>query len=385
MTDESERVVDFFSLTEEEAFILAVAKYWLMASDLDQDPDLADQKAKHPVILQYGLELHRACQHELEADDDTVPLATREDILQRMRAADWPAAVRRSLGDTDFDVFDELLSEWAFVASVLKTVTSRARGVLLTVELASFYPWPPEVEYEAGVREKELADLVEAMAAPISHEYLNEIDRALATRARKLALENVDWGRLGLIAGGGAVLSLLTGGIAAPFVGGTLFAAGWGAMGYAGGSAFGEAKVALFGNPMAAGGYAAVGGTLNTGVTTADAGGSAATLNDLVKLDVLTEYLLIRERNQPGLARAVVAATEHRLRQTEAEMVDLRQQVDKLKRLAPLQAQTEQLLREREADLEAAEQALADTETAREYQEQEVARLRELLREHAAV
>lgn len=371
-----QRVADLFSLTCQEAFVLAAAKWWLMSEDLRKDPDLDDRVAKRPVVLQYGVELHRAFQLELGHRDDDVPEPTREALLQRMRGPEWPAAVRRSLGDADYDTVEALFSDWTFVASLLKSVTSRERAVLLTVELACLYPWPPNVKYEPGVREKELAGLVDAMAAPISRDYINDLDQALATSARKLARKKLSLGRLGLLAGGGAVL-VLSGGLGMGMLAAMTLG---GAGGYAGATAVGEASTAFFGNPLAAGGYNIAGDTLNT-TTTAAGGGAGATLTDLVKIEVLTEYYLIRERNQPDLARAVVVATEKRLRQTEAEMNELRAQVDQAQQLVGLQAQTAELLQAREAELEEVREQLEDAQRARDYQQRELERLRELLGE----
>lgn len=372
-------VADLFSLTPEEAFVLSAAKWWLMSEDLRKDPDFDDQVAKRPVVLQYGVELHRSFQMELGHQDDDVPEPTPEALLQRMRGPGWPPAVRRALGDADYEAFEVLFSDWTFVASLLKTVTSRERAVLLTVELACLYPWPPEVKYEPGVRESELAGLVKAMAAPISRAYVNEIDQALATSARKLARKSLSLGRLGLLAGGGAVL-VLSGGLATGMVAAMAIS---GAGGYASGWAVGAASVGLFGNPLAAGGYPVAGGTLDT-TTTAEGGGAGATLTDLVKVEVLTEYYLIRERGQRDLARAVVVATEKRLRQTEAELTGLRSQVEQAQRLVDIQAQTADLLSSREEELEDVRERLADAEQALTYQRREVERLRGLLDEHGS-
>jgi hypothetical protein len=378
LTSSPSDVTNLFSLTPEEAFVLAVAKAWLMSQDLQRDPDLPDQEAKHPALLQYTLELHRAFQQDLDFDEDDVPDPTRDGLLSCMRESHWARPTRRALGDANYETLVGLLSDWLFVSAALKTVTSRARGVLLSVELAAFYPWPPGIKYEDGVRADLLGQLVDAMAAPISAAYLQELDRALVDRARKLALKNINWGRIGLLAGGGAVLSVMTMGVATPLLAAAMGGGAWGAMTYAGFSAVGEAGGVLFGNPLAAGGYTVAGATLGT-ATVAESGGSTMTLNDLVKLDVLTEYYLIRERNEPDLARAVVAAAESRVRRTEAELADIRERVDDLQQLVGLQAQTEQLLAQREAELEQTKQTLADTQKAGEYQRRELERLREFV------
>src|SRR4051812_19935523 len=248
----AERVAELFRLTEEESFVLVATKWWLMAQDRFLDPDVPDREAKAPVVLQYGLEVHRACQRELECIDDDLPSVEREALLERTRCPGWPAAVRRALGDASFQTVESLFADWPFIAALLNTVTRRERAVLLTVELASFYPWPPDVLYEKDVRDEQLAAIVDALGAPIDRELLHKLDRDIAARAKRLAAKNVDWAQLGLLARGGAALSLLKAGKATPWAT-VRFAAGAG--GSAATAAAEAGDVLLGANPLAAGGY----------------------------------------------------------------------------------------------------------------------------------
>lgn len=371
-------ITNLFSPTEEEALALALSKYWLMARDAVVDPDLPDVQAKQPAVLHYAIELHRACQLELGARDDDVPAAAAGALLTRMARPDWAAPVRRALGDADFDTVDALLSDWEFIAAVLeRTVRNRARAVLLTVELCAFYPWPPGTKYEKTTRNAELRDMVDAMDAPISYDYLEELDRALVEQARRLALRHLSWGKL--LAGRATASSLLAN--RRPWLAAE---AAVGGASYGAGVLVKEAKGVL-GNPLAAGTYGVAGVTLDPGLSTSQAGGSAASLGDLAKLDVLTEYFLIRERNEPDLAKAVAAATEHRLRQTEAEVDELTARLAKVERAADLAEQAAQALEEREAEIERLRAELADTEIARGYQARAAERLATLADQQAPV
>ena len=364
-TTSAERVADLFRLTEEESFVLVATKLWLMAQDRDLDPDAPDREAKAPVVLQYGLEVHRACQREVECSDDALPPVEREALLERIRRPGWPSAVRRALGDAPFETVESLFADWPFIAALLKTVARRERAVLLTVELASYYPWPPDVLYEKNVRDEQLGAIVDALGAPIDRELLHELDREIAARARRLAAKNVNWARLGLIAGGGAALSVLIAGLATPWA----TAAFAGAAGGSAATAAAEAgDVLLGGNPLAAGGYDTAGVTFSSD-TTAEAGGSNRVLADLVKVDVLTDYYLAGDA-APELIRTVVTAADEKLSRAETELADLRRTVDELKVIAEFHEDAPAEKRD------AAGRALDDAERARDYYARELDNLR---------
>ncbi|MEJ7656579.1 MAG: hypothetical protein WKF33_06085 [Thermoleophilaceae bacterium] len=133
-------IFDQFRLTDEEALTLAAAKLWLMQHDLDKDPDPEDICAKRPVILEYALALHRACEAQFGAEG--VPDANPTELRARVDHVSWAPAVRRALGDLPFDKARALCTNWSVVAGMLSKVRRRDRAVLLCVELAVFYPWP---------------------------------------------------------------------------------------------------------------------------------------------------------------------------------------------------------------------------------------------------
>jgi hypothetical protein len=385
---DSKRAVKQFTLSDEEAFVLAAAKLWLMEEDLSLDPDQSDREAKRKVVTQYARELHEVFRLERGSGRPVTP--QRDRLLARLKGSRWPAALRRSLGTADRPTMRRLFRDWQFISGLLDTVKRRDRAVLLAVELAAFYPWPPKVKYEKDVRARKLAAIAEAMGAPLTAEYVQELDRELRRRARKFALRNLNWKRVGLVAGGGAVLGAITGGLAAPLIGGAIGST----MGLSGAAATNAGLALLGGGSLASGGLGVAGGTLFvSGVASAGGGaaaasgdalrasGSAYVFADMVKLDVLTEYMLIREQREPDKVRAVVVATEQSVRNTEAEVARLRTKVDELKALADLQGETAKLVRAREAELDETKDALKQARLKVKLLEAERGRLQDRLDE----
>ena len=344
-TNEPQDALAEFRPTDEEFLILALTKLWLMQTDYERDPDPPDREVKHVVCLEYAVELHRAFQQQLEFED--VPDATVRGFVNRMESEGWAPAIRRALGDVGFDEARKLMSDRRVIDSLLSTVTRRDRAVLLLVELSAFFPWTNKVKFEKDVRRHALDDVATGFSAGITVEYAREIDHEIARRARNLALKNLNYKKIGLIAGGGAVIGVITGGLAAPFIGTAI----GGAMGLSGIAATNAGLALLGGGSLASGGFGIAGGTLmiagvaGVGGGAAFAGGGALndhqasyTFADMVKLDVLTEYMLIRERSEPEIARLVVLATEESVRNGEAECERLDARVD------VLGAQVERLL-----------------------------------------
>jgi len=354
---ESRSLLAEFQLSGEEAFVLAVAKFWLASRDQATDPDEDDQTRKRPPVHLYGLELHRAFEQEQAFDAAVEP--TRDVLLARLGQPGWPAALRRSLGNASVDDAWSVMRHWSFVSGLLSTITRRQRAVLLCVELAAFNPWPSDVKFEKGPRQDNLKMLCGAMGAPLGHNYIEDIDRALRRKAFRLALRNTNWMKVGAIVAGGAVLGAITGGLAAPFIGGAI----GGGMGLSGAAAANAGLALLGGGSLAAGGFGVAGGTFvvagvaGVGAGTVVGGGTIAhqmstaqVFADLVKLDVLTEYMLIREQSEPAKVRTVVRMTEQSLRASEAQLSTMRQRLEELDQVVELQQATEQLLIETETE-----------------------------------
>jgi hypothetical protein len=326
-----------FALTDEEAVVLAAAKLWLMEEDLAGDPDLGDRSKKAPIVEGYISELHlalRAASEGIEADSDS----SRE-ALDRIGDPRWVSGFSRYLGDLSRDDARRELRSWALMERLLTTVSRRDRAVMLIIELAAFHPWPSGVKYERGLRERNLSRLVEAMAAPVGSDYLRQLDDELRRRARRFARKGINWTRFGVVAAGGAVLGAITGGLAAPLVGAAIGST----MGLSGAAASSAGLALLGGGSIAAGGLGMAGGTalvsasaslgslgLASGVAWWRETSSNSVLTDAVKLDVLTEYVILREQTDSDKARLIIRRTEARLSEAEEEVAALRARVESL-------------------------------------------------------
>ncbi|MEJ7656578.1 MAG: hypothetical protein WKF33_06080 [Thermoleophilaceae bacterium] len=184
------------------------------------------------------------------------------------------------------------------------------------------------------------------MGAPITRAYFEEIDAEIRRRAKKLRPRN--WGKIGLVAAGGAVVGFATGGLAAPLVGSAI----GGTMGLSGAAAANAGLAFLGGGALASGGFGMAGGTLlvsgvgSLGATAAGGGlsalsraSSAEVFADAVKVDVLIEYLLIRERKEPekvravqGLAQESQEENKERLDEVELRIAHLQDIAEQFKR-----------------------------------------------------
>lgn len=326
-----------FEFTDDEAFVVALTKLWLMEEDRANDPDPPDREAKEPDCLVFAVEFHRACQIEVNAKTEI----ERVDVVglsAAMTGVGWAPDVRRALGDLSLSDFRRLLRKRELVEAALSTVERRARAVVISVELASFFPWPRKVKFEKDVRSDRLSWIAEAMPRMTS-DYMEELDREIRNRMRKQALRNIDLKKVGLIAGGGAIIGLVTGGLAAPAIGGVV--GGW--MGLSGAAAVNGGLALLGGGSLAAGGFGVAGGTVvvagAAGVGLGGVAGGAGAARgltraevaaDMVKVDVLTEYYLLREQREPDKARAVIRATQRSVARVEEKTKIAKAKIDEL-------------------------------------------------------
>ncbi len=344
----SEPVADQFAITASEAFILGLAKFWLMREDADSDPDEEDREVKQPLTRGYAQALHRA--YSGAGDKGPVPLVnpSLEALVDVVGSDGWADSVMSSLGSLPFEDAEVMMANRRLLDAALETVSSRERSVLILVEMSSFYPWPGKVKYEKRKR-RELLDHIADQMPKASAKFAREIDRALRRRITRLTLKNFKWRRFAAVAGGGAVIGLMTGGLAAPAVGAIV---GTYALGLSGAAATSAGLAMLGGGSLAAGGAGMAGGTLMvagvagfgagaTGaarVMAAGANNSTAVLADMAKLEVLTEYALVRGRSDEEKRRSVVAGLEQTVRDAESALAELAErearlsaQVDKLK------------------------------------------------------
>ena len=310
-----------------------------MVEDLNRE-----RKGKRVWPKQAALDEYRKLMREtfaLEHAGTDVPEPVPDAIAVRVREPEWVPATRRLLAGCSDGVFVSLLGDWQVVAALLGTVKKRDRAVLLTVELLCFHPWPSKIEFVRGLRNEKVEAIAAAFGAPVGTKYVRDIEHDIVSRTRWLALK-LGWRRIALIAAGGIALGAITGGLGAVAVGTAI----GGAMGLSGAAAANAGLALLGGGSLAAGGMGVAGGTLvvtgvaSVGVGAAAGGGTAVhamsaaeVLADMVKVAVVTKYVMLREQSEPDKARTVVGLTEQALREADAEAERLRAQLKELSEL----------------------------------------------------
>lgn len=328
----AERIADEFTLTDVESLALTLAKLALMETDLEGDPDHADRVVKRAVVRRYcdlvtaQLEVPppegRGEEFDWSSARDSAKM-----VAARSAADDLVKALRQALEPLGPDARRYLISSPDVALAALEAITQRRRALVLMIELAAFHPWPDGTKWESKVRTPSLAQLVDGMGAPVEQDLMVEIVRELSASVQRLSRRELDKKKLAMIAVGGAAAGLLTGGLAAPLIGSAV----GGAMGLSGAAATSAGLALLGGGAVTAGGLGMAGGTaLVAGVVGAGGVGIGAAgswlkgarptevVVESAKLEVLFEYLLIREEHSDELQRLVV----ERLQQHISELVD---------------------------------------------------------------
>lgn len=377
--------LDDFKLSDEEALVLAVAKYWLMSDDARAEKHEERREVKKAAVVNYR-ELMRGA-FDLSRASTNLPEPTLAALVARLGQRGWAPAVRRALADCELRRFDALVLNWTFVSKLMETVKSRDRSVLLTIELLCFHPWPPKVKFDKGLRQEQVDALAKAFYAPIGHDYVREIDHEIVSRARRFALR-LGWKRIALVAVGAVALGAVTGGLGAAAVGGAI----GGTMGLSGAAAVNAGLAFLGGGSLAAGGLGVAGGTMvvvgAAGASAgAAAGGGAAmhamsasdVLADMVKVDVLAKYVVLREQSEPQKVRKVVVLTEKAVRDSEREAERLRVQIKNLSELKHLADASVELVKQRENEVKELKEQLKTAEASAKLFAAEASSLRSQL------
>ncbi len=294
MTDETP-APDEFKLSEEEAFTLALAKHWLMLQDVDGERNAKRRDRKGDFIAAYRRQFREllAAIHRPAAD---VPEPYAEAIGARLQHSDWLPAFSSLLSNCWYQEYVLLLATWEVIAATLGTVSKRDRAVLLTIELLCFEPWSGEVNLLKRTRLEQVIAIAAAFGAPIDADDVRDLDRDITRRLHKLGV-GVSWKRLGLIGVAGTGLVVVTGGSAAGVLGPAMASVG------------GVGLVAqLAARPLDR--------QLNKTST-------RSLPRELVKLQVQTNYWMLREKSDVAKARLVAQAMEQALREQEARTEEL--------------------------------------------------------------
>ncbi|MGW5455738.1 hypothetical protein [Nocardia sp. NPDC003979] len=287
-------------LSADEDFILTAWQYQMMQRDI------AASKGKH---LPSKREIRNCFR------DNAVAAIARRD------REDWSpvvAGVVCQIGaDGESRNLEALESAGPQVSSV---VARRSRALLLLIDLYGFEPWV-EGKWNKTARADALAAAHRSMA-PLHPEDLPAVEAAYKDAIKKLSKAS-NWTKYALLVGAGLGLGALTGGLAAPAIGGAYGAL---VLGYSGAAATSAGLAAIGGGSIAAGGLGMAGGAaLITGFSGA-AGAGAATLAgkaagftaarvaaDAIRLHVVTQLVLRDVDGNEEAAKAVIVSLRERV------------------------------------------------------------------------
>lgn len=249
-------------------------------------------------------------------------------------------------------------------------VQSRARALLVLIELCTFDPWPTGVTWVARTRRQSLTYMAGYLPA-LRPGDVTAVTREFDAVITQLRRRSIKWNRVAAVSILGLGLGALTAGLAAPLIG----AAVGGAAGLSGAAASSAGLAALGGGSVAAGGFGVAGGTaLVAGLGGLSGAGVAATgaravgwtsgqlVADTIKLDVITRLVILDTEGDDEKARRVVESLHARLNDVTAKIRELAEQMRKLSEAnARLTKENEELreqLREQQRQAELAETVL---------------------------
>ena len=331
----AERTLEDFALSEAESLALTLAKLALMETDLENDRSHTNRTVKREIVRRYCSLFEQLLEIRAASDDRELPWAKARELAEELPAA-GDATLAEHLQATIAPLGDDarryLLTSPKLAAAALGGVDQRRRAIVLMIELAAFQPWPDSTDWNTDQRREALFAFVDAMPAPVDQELMREIDKALTVAVRRLSRREVDKRKVVAVVAGGAAIGVLTGGLAAPLIGGAV----GGAMGLGGAAATSAGLALLGGGSVAAGGLGMAGGTAiiagTAGVGAAGVGAAGTWLagarpTDVVvesaKLEVLFEYLLVREERSDDLQRLVVTRLQEQISDLVTEINDL--------------------------------------------------------------
>jgi hypothetical protein len=331
-----DRTLEDFALSDAESLALTLAKLALMETDLENDRSHRNRVVKREVVRRYCglLEQLLKVPDPGESARELTWAQARDlaDQVASVAEADVVARLPERLAPLGSDARRYLITSPQLAAASLGGIDQRRRAIVLMIELAAFQPWPESTGWDSDTRRQALFAFVDAMPAPVEHELMREIDKKLAVAVRRLSRREVDKRKVVAVVAGGAAVGVLTGGLAAPLIGGAV----GGAMGLSGAAATSAGLALLGGGSVAAGGLGMAGGTaIIAGTASVGAAGvgaagtwlAGAPPTDVVvesaKLEVLFEYLLVREERSEELQRLVVTRLQEQISDLVTEINEL--------------------------------------------------------------
>jgi hypothetical protein len=223
-----------------------------------------------------------------------------------------------------------------------QNVGDASRMYLLLIELYAFYPWSAgvKVSWVKKTRMESLNTLALKMPTG-TDKAVRDVDKKFKEILHRLQRKNTNWWKVAGVAIAGGAIGWLTMGLAAPAIG----AAIGGAMGLSGAAATSAGLALLGGGSLAAGGFGMAGGTMLlagigsvVGGTTAAKGGRVAGLTagqvatETIKLQVLTDLVILQEQSDDVAARLVVESLNERLEEVQKTIASLVERLEALNR-----------------------------------------------------
>lgn len=236
------------------------------------------------------------------------------------------------------------------------TIGDTSRMHLMLIELYAFYPWPtaskngesrpqsssPPVKASWVNKTRMESMNTLALKMPTGTETaVKQVDKKFKSILHRLQRKNTNWWKVAGVAIAGGAIGWLTMGLAAPAIG----AAIGGAMGLSGAAATSAGLALLGGGSLAAGGLGMAGGTMLlagigsvVGGATAAKGGRVAGLTagqvatETIKLQVLTDLVILKEQSDDEAARLVVESLNERLEEVQRTIASLVERLEALNR-----------------------------------------------------
>jgi hypothetical protein len=302
-----EEIALSYTLTPDEALVLAVAQGWLMSRCSQDEADHADTEAFLTATARTAATLERSTLSPASLNL-VEQLALRDDLERRLHLKQFAT----------------------FEALARPGVATRVRSLLLLIELSGFHPWSPKdpqrpLKTARKWNEKQRQEGLRRIAVALHGVGESDADRIReqSRDSAELLFRGSMFVPVALLLVGGVGAGVLTAGLAAPaigaLVGTTVFGLSGAAAASAGLAALGGGSIAAGGLGMAGGTalISATGGLLGLGLGAGAAAGAEAAADaqarvlgrltaDVIKLHALGVVVLIEELRDVAALDAVI-------------------------------------------------------------------------------
>lgn len=310
-----------------------------LAAELELSPrQVAATRALQAQVLLFDLESTENKKHYKRKSEQIAAFVSA--ALEELRTC----SDDRELSVELLDLNDAPPEEQARALSALGTkltaeIGDRSTSVVVLAELLTFSPWQSGTSWNKKTHQEALETAATNLTYLRDDDFetmSDELDKLLTKVRRK----SIKWGRVATVAVVGAGVGVLTGGLAAPVIGGAV----GGTMGLTGAAATSAGLAALGGGSLAAGGFGVFGGTLLlTGVSGVTFAGVAAagtrfspiaasTIGaEAVKLDLVARMVFAESPNRDEKIRRVVESLQESINVLSERTALLVAKIDALK------------------------------------------------------